>query len=190
MTSDDGEKAGLGAALDGVDPGEPPVAEVVQEALFEEPTPLGPSVRSPDPDGQRARGRPRGSKNKRTEAWQDYILGRHQSPLVVLAETYSRPVEELAAELGCNRLEAFKMQILAARELAPYLHQKQPTALNVSAAPLAPIYLAVDPETARAVGVDLDASAIEIPTLEYVENQKVSDTASEKSNDAKSNDEG
>lgn len=76
-------------------------------------------------------GRPAGSRNKRTTEWTDYILSRHRSPLLFLAETYTRPVEDLARELGCKLEEAFKHQITAAKELAPYVHQKQPVALQV-----------------------------------------------------------
>lgn len=78
----------------------------------------------------RGAGRPRGALNKNTKEWRDYILSRYQSPLVALAETYSRPVDVLMKELNCSRLDAFKLQIAAAKELAPYIHQKQPIAVE------------------------------------------------------------
>lgn len=56
------------------------------------------------------------------------MLSRYPSPLVRLAEIYSRPVEELAAELGCTRSQALRHRIAAAKEAMPYLHQKQPVA--------------------------------------------------------------
>lgn len=67
-------------------------------------------------------------RRRQTEESVDDVLSRYPSPLVVLAEIYSRPVEELAAELGCTRSQAFRHQIAAAKEAAPYLHQKQPVA--------------------------------------------------------------
>lgn len=80
---------------------------------------------------RRGPGRPQGARNKRTADFADFILCQYRSPLVVMAETYSRSVGELSAELGCTKQEAFSMQLQAARELAPYLHQKQPVAVNV-----------------------------------------------------------
>ena len=67
-------------------------------------------------------------RNYPTEESVDDVLSRYASPLVRLAEICSRPVEQLAAELGCTRSQALRLQITAAKELAPYLHQKQPVA--------------------------------------------------------------
>lgn len=84
----------------------------------------------------RGAGRPPGAKNKSTKAWTEYILGRYSSPLVALAETYSRTVEDLAAALGLKnpsfeqRLDLFKLQLQCAKELSPYVHQKQPLAIE------------------------------------------------------------
>ena len=77
-----------------------------------------PAVRGP--------GRPPGARNKKTEAFREHILSRFKSPLTVLAETYSRPVADLARELGIKKGEAYKMQMDAAEKLAPYLHSKAP----------------------------------------------------------------
>lgn len=76
-------------------------------------------------------GRPQGSINKRTAEWVAYIEARYRSPLIFLAETFNRPAIALAAELGCEPLDAFKLQVDAAKNLAPYLHQKQPLAVQV-----------------------------------------------------------
>lgn len=78
-------------------------------------------------------GRPPGSRNKRTQDWVDFIGARYRSPLLFLAETFTRPVELLARELGTTKLEAFKLQVDAAKNLAPFVHQKQPLAVQVSA---------------------------------------------------------
>jgi hypothetical protein len=91
------------------------------------------------PAGERRGGRPPGARNRRTEEWVDYLLSRYRSPLIVLAETYSRPAEVLAAELGISRAEAFAMQLTAARELAPYVHARQ--ALAAPAVPTAAVEL-------------------------------------------------
>ena len=81
----------------------------------------------------RKAGRPKGASNKRTAQIRDYLLSRYAHPLEVLAQTYSRPVEALAAELGCSRIEAFKVQVSAAAELAPFIESKMPVAVGIDA---------------------------------------------------------
>ncbi|MFA5580517.1 MAG: hypothetical protein WDA25_01030 [Paracoccaceae bacterium] len=76
-------------------------------------------------------GRPKGSRNRRSEELVRFILKQHSHPLLVLAQTYSRPVHVLAAELGCTPLEAFQLQQRAAVELAPYIESKKPVAVQV-----------------------------------------------------------
>lgn len=142
----DDDKAGLKAALEAVGPGAAPGGEAEQLALL----PLAPARGElvAQAEGKRGPGRPKGAANKRTEAWASYLLGRYASPLEVLAQVMSRSVDELRAELACSRLEALEIQLKAAKELAPYLHQKQPMAidagegglvsLTINAAPAAP----------------------------------------------------
>lgn len=133
MADDTERKEGLAAAVE-------TAHELWQELRQEqaaEQLPLLPSLAARE-TGEEAEqragpGRPRGSRNRRTQEWVDYLLARYPSPLVALAETYSRPTAELATELACKRDEAFKLQLMAARELAPYLHQKQPVAVEVDA---------------------------------------------------------
>jgi hypothetical protein len=90
---------------------------------------------------RRGPGRPPGTLNRRTEQWVKLILARYASPLVALAETYHRPVQELARELGCTKLEAFQEQQKAAIALAPYLHQKLPLALHIEGKGVVPVVL-------------------------------------------------
>lgn len=79
----------------------------------------------------RGRGRPPGAKNKRNVKFRDQILSLHSHPGVALARAYDRPVELLAAELGCTKLEAFQVQVRAAAELLPYIEGKQPVTIDV-----------------------------------------------------------
>lgn len=93
-------------------------------------------------------GRPAGSRNRATEFWRNWILSRYPSPLEALARIYSRPLEELRAELRCSRLEAMNLQRQAAEALAPYLHGKMPVQVDLNGKGLVPLII-VDqaPET-------------------------------------------
>jgi len=84
--------------------------------------------KAPAPGGKG--GRPKGSPNKRTAAMVAYLTTRYAHPLEVLAQIYSRPVEVLAAELGCKKHEAMALQVSAAKEVAPYVSQKLPTLVD------------------------------------------------------------
>jgi hypothetical protein len=121
-----------------------------QDELFEAPGPL-PLPTAPRPAGKV--GRPKGARNKSTEEWVRFLLSRYRSPLTVLAELYSRPLDELVDELQrmankhqtwretasgghtervqINPLEVLKMQRDAAVALLPYVHKRQPMALEV-----------------------------------------------------------
>jgi hypothetical protein len=69
-------------------------------------------------------GRPRGLHNRKTEYWIAYLTSRYASPLEVLAQLATAPVDTLARELGCSRLAALQEKRHAAEALAPYLHQR------------------------------------------------------------------
>lgn len=113
--------------------------------------------------GERPRGgRPPGARNRRTEDWVEYLLSRYRSPLIVLAETYSRPADVLAAELGISRAEAFAMQLTAARELAPYVHARHaPAAPAPTTAAVELILTGVEPP-ADAAGEGAEPETIEV----------------------------
>jgi hypothetical protein len=78
-------------------------------------------------------GRPKGSRNRRSEELIRWVLAKHQHPLLTLAETYSRPVDELARELACKRSEAKALQVRCAVEALPYFESKKPVSLQVDA---------------------------------------------------------
>lgn len=52
------------------------------------------------------RGRPRGARNHTTQYWVDYIRRRYCSPLEVLAQLATSPIDVLAREASCSRLDA------------------------------------------------------------------------------------
>ena len=82
-------------------------------------------------DRRRGRGRPPGARNRRNAKFRDQILALGPHPALALQRAYSRPVEVLAAELGCTALEAFQLQVRAAAELLPYIEGKQPVTVDL-----------------------------------------------------------
>ena len=149
------------------------------------------TVRRPGPKG----GRPAGRRNRSTDAWVKYIQSRYPSPLVALAETWSRPVAELAEALELYRLgsdgkpilgedgkpqanlaEAFKLQKSAMEAALPYLHSKMPQAVQVQGKTRG---LLVIGELGEAAGAD---DGLTLNVLEY---HDVSDEHGEQSDGGK-----
>lgn len=143
-------KEGLRTALAELGVGTGPEPSEAQDDLFQTEAPLPLSPAQSGPKG----GRPKGARNKRTEEWVNHILSRYRSPLIGLAEIAARPVRQLAVELEMYArspstglvlyggdgqpvlrsdalLEVLKIQKAAMAELAPYLHQRQPQAVEV-----------------------------------------------------------
>lgn len=99
---------GVGAALEQAVKGEADMADVVQAGLFEELEPhetgdLGAASPLSTALGSRRRGRPKGAKNRRTEAVTAWLLSQHQHPLKVMMEAYSMSPEALAVQIGLRR---------------------------------------------------------------------------------------
>lgn len=164
--TEDGKKPGISAAVDQVvDTSVSPVEEAEQLALLPLDAPRPSSERGGRLPGEpRRRGRPEGSTNKSTAEWRDYLLAQYRSPLIVMAEAVCLPAEELAARLGCSVKEAFDRQMALADKLAPYMHQKQPIALDTGGAGLVSLILAapamVEVSEGRADGTVIDAEIV------------------------------
>lgn len=91
-------------------------------------------------------GRPKGAKNKSTKEWVEYFLSQvKESPLIFLGRLYSEKTDLLARRLCCKREEALKMQIGAANAVLPYVHQKQPIAIETSSEELPTIQIFTSP---------------------------------------------
>lgn len=80
---------------------------------------------------RRGRGRPAGSRNRRNTKFRDQILALGPHPAIALQRAYSTPVETLAAQLDCTKLEAATLAIRAATELLPYIEGKQPVTVDL-----------------------------------------------------------
>lgn len=98
-------------------------------------------------------GRPAGP-GKDTKAWVNHFLARYRSPLIGLAELYSRPVAELATLLSCTRLEAMQLQRQAMTDVLPYVHQKLPAAVQIEGAATQPVMIAIAPTLAQAFAAE------------------------------------
>jgi len=143
-------------------------------------------------------GRPPGAKNKNTEAWRKFLLSKHRSPLEVLAQTYGMSVEMLAKRLGATdeevnkltlsqRLEIFRVMIQAAKELAPYLHQKMPQAIEAGEGGL--IQLVINQGAGgQHMGDQAGPIAFQVLNHEDEENQLVSDLDFHESSQSRHND--
>ena len=70
----------------------------------------------------RGRGRPRGSSNKRTAKWRDYLAGRYAHLLEVLAQTISRTPAELA-ESGGIYAQLLRLQKAGTKEARKMLKE-------------------------------------------------------------------
>ena len=117
-----------------------------------------PVAGAPATDAPRGPGRPPGSRNRRTVQWAEFLLSRYASPLEVLAQMTVASVAELKAQLGCSALEAYQEKRHAAVALAPFLHQRQPLALNLTERKV--VYLTIQHETGP-IGQDPDSVTLE-----------------------------
>ena len=131
---------------------------------------LGLPQRAVDTTGEaspRARGRPPGARNRRTVEWCEYLLARYTSPLEVLAQISVARVADLMRDLQCNALEALQEKRHAAIALAPFLHSRQPLAVQISERKL--IYLTINASGADGApiadgeSVTIEARDIEAP---------------------------
>ncbi len=143
--------------------------------------PTAPVDLDDEPEALAARngaGRPQGSRNRATVEAADWILSRFRSPLAFLAQVYTRPAKLLARELGCETLEAFKLQQAAALGLAPYVHRKQPLAVEIGDGDL-PLMMIVRPD--QADRLERGELTIEDLAMEIVEDQGVSEADDDQS---------
>jgi hypothetical protein len=140
---------------------------------------------------RRGIGRPKGARNRKTEAFEAWYFARFKDPAVFLGELVTmdaRALAELVLEDAVRRglatkdapgiLDVVKLQQAAAGELMPFLHGKKPIDVNVAAELLPTLIIAaglnqVDQARllaeakAMSVGAPLvDAEANEIKDLE------------------------
>lgn len=81
---------------------------------------------------RRKAGRPPGSKNRRHEESAQALMERLGDPLARQVAIATAPLEELAAALGCSRLEAAVEARLAAHVALPFLRRRMPQAVDIT----------------------------------------------------------
>lgn len=135
---------GVGEAIKAAMDGEGDMAGVVQAGLFDDldasetgsldaASPLSAALGS----AKRARGRPKGAKNRRTEAVVAWLLQDHRHPLAVIMEAYSLSPGDFAKAIGIpspdndTLLDIVKLQLRMAEAALPYIAQKMPMAVQV-----------------------------------------------------------
>lgn len=119
------------AALAGDGAAEPEV----QLAMFRDQSVFG-TLKTPE--GREIRrggpGRPRGSKNRTTQDLVRLIEATGRHPVLAMAEIVATPIDVIAKTLGCKKLEAAEYHRKVMSDLAPYVAQKLPTAVQISGA--------------------------------------------------------
>ncbi len=180
-------KSGIKTAVETIAAGEPPLEPVTQL-----PLPIAGDLRDDEAMTaaaeavRRGPGRPPGARNRSTEEWRNYLLQRYRSPLIALAELYSRDVRQLARELGNEHptfdqlVKLLQVQVEAATDLMPYLHSKQPLAVQVDAKGVVQLVIEASPEAAALLAParrNGDGSVLIEGEVLDVENQEVSGDA-------------
>jgi hypothetical protein len=136
-------------------------------------------------------GRPPGSGNLATKEFREFLLARGVSPLVQIMRWSMHTPTSLAAELGCTRLEAFDRLKDLWGELAPYLHQRMPQAVEVDQRSAGMLILgAITADQAREIGRRWGVSDLQLVAQEVQQNQAVSSAGDEKSQAAQSQEDG
>jgi hypothetical protein len=167
------------------DPATPPVPAAEQLALLPGEGEAEADAARAELVEQPARGRPKGSKNRRTEEWARYVTSRYGSPLEALARVMHDGPAALAQELGVSLVEGFDRWLRVTEALLPYVHGKQPTAVTLDGAPPAPVLLQVTPDAAMRMAASPEEA---MGVLKIALNQDLSDAVAGESNDAESND--
>lgn len=187
-----GEKTGVAAAISQIDP------RVVRVPGSEAPEQLALLPLCPVGEDQRARtgispaggrGRPPGATNRSTEEFKKFILSQYSHPLQGLAEMYSRPVAQLAKEMGLSYptfdqlYRLLQLQKDCMKELAPYVASKMPQAVNIDGPGLMTLQIFGSENN----GAKTSDQPVTMLNSESEQNQGLSADDFEKSNDGESN---
>src|ERR1700712_5562456 len=101
------------------------------------------------PSTRRSVGRPTGRRNLRNQRIADYLLSQYRDPLEGLVQMAGLSVGDLAAALGCTKLEAWQEKRQCAAAALPYLHQRQALAVDLTARQAVYLSIVEDADDAR-----------------------------------------
>jgi hypothetical protein len=101
-------------------------------------------------------GRPRGSLNRRTRDLAEWATAMGGNPVLRMIEIVATPIDVIARTLQCKLIDAAEYHRKVMSDLAPYLEQKLPTAIQVQGANAGMLVInAGGPVDARTIGLDL-----------------------------------
>lgn len=89
----------------------------------------------------RRAGRPKGAQNRRTKDMVAFLRANYRDPLIGLAEIANADTLQVAARMDADALAVLKVQAGCFRELAEYMHTKQPRQVDLGDGSLATIVL-------------------------------------------------
>lgn len=137
------------------------------------------------------RGRPKGSRSRTTQQLIKLISETGRHPVLAMAEIVSTPIDVIARTLGCTKLEAAEYHRKVMSDLAPYVAQRLPQAVQISGANAGMLMINL--------GGNMDEAlrGLDMRVVEHVaddegdseENQKVSDDDGAPSHGSPSHDE-
>ena len=154
--------------------------EAAEQSSFLPDLPLDEGVRRAGV--KTGRGRPPGAKNKNQQVWREYWLSKYRHPVEGLMAAGSCSIQQFAAALGYDfygltfdqRIELFKLQMMAMKEASPYVGQKLPQELIAPEGGL--FQLVINNTAAQAAGIENAGNvAFQVLNEQVEENQLVSD---------------
>lgn len=172
-------------AIATVGAGEAP--EVAAEQLALLPAMRGETVAEPVASGERRIGRPPGARNRRTKEMVDWLLNARglKPPLEFLLELLDKSTIELI-ELGVKAEDALKLKVHAATAALPYVHQKQPMAVEAVGKTAGLLVLPGEGGTAEEQAAEMGFDLEILPNEKAVAYQQLSDAAFGQSDESQS----
>jgi len=168
-------------------------AEEIQLGMFREQSVFG-TIRQPDgPDIRRSGpGRPRGSVNRTTRDLVRLIEATGRHPILAMAEIVATPIDVIARTLGCKKIEAAEYHRKVMSDLAPYVAQRLPLAVQISGANAGMLVINMGGPVGEAelTGLAMALAAHQGVAIEHEENQALNEADAAAPHDAAPHEEG